>query len=124
MLFTPEQQARVRAEFRSFSVGNDETIEEIRGFHAATGYVLDPHTAVGVRAGRSLSSADVPMICLATAHPAKFPDAVRQATGRVPELPAHMADIYSRKERFEVIANDVTAVKQAVRARLARKVQA
>ncbi len=128
------------AVFTGYRLDDAGTIEEIRESLARTGQVLDPHTAIGVAGGRAAlcaanitdggsaaaarRDAAVPMVSLATAHPAKFPDAVKRATGRVPELPAHMADIYSRKERFEVIDNDVAAVKKAVRARLSRKVQA
>jgi threonine synthase len=101
------------------------TLDEIRDTLAATGEVLDPHSAIAVAGGRA-ASADpaVPMISLATAHPAKFPDAVKQATGRVPELPPHMADLYTRKENFAVIRNDVEAVKGAIRARLEQGAEA
>jgi threonine synthase len=87
LAFSAAEQRQVAAEFRSQSVDDAAIIDEIRTFHAATGYVLDPHTAVGVRAGRHLTSDGVPMICLATAHPAKFPDAVFQAIGRHPDRP-------------------------------------
>ncbi len=113
------------AMFTGYRLDDAGTIEEIRESLARTGQVLDPHSAIGVAGGRvARPDASVPMVSLATAHPAKFPDAVKQATGRVPELPPHMADIYSRKERFDVLKNDVAAVKAAIRARLAQKVQA
>ena len=113
------------AMFTGYRLDDAGTIEEIRDSLARTGQVLDPHSAIGVAGGRAArADASVPMVSLATAHPAKFPDAVKQATGCRPELPPHMADIYSRKERFDVLKNDVAAVKAAIRARLAQKVQA
>ena len=76
-----------------------QTRAEIRRTYEATGEVLDPHTAVGVAAARAARrDPDVPMICLATAHPAKFPDAVEQAIGIRPELPEHLADLFDRDE--------------------------
>ena len=61
------------------------------------------------------------MVSLATAHPAKFPDAVEQATGIRPPLPAHLADLMERTERFDVLANDLAAVQGFVRDRLAER---
>ena len=79
------------------------------------GQLIDPHTAVGVHAGRRrrLDPA-VPLITLATAHPAKFPDAVRHATGVTPPLPARLADLVRRRERFEVLPNDLAAVQRHI----------
>jgi threonine synthase len=54
---------------------------------------------------------DIPLVALATAHPAKFPDAVEKAIGVRPALPAHLADLFDRPERYEVVANDVDAVR-------------
>ena len=61
---------------------------------------------------------DTPMICLATAHPAKFPDAVEQATGQRPPLPDHLADLFERPERFATMADDVGTLKAYVRSHL------
>ncbi|MCM2265002.1 MAG: threonine synthase [Desulfuromonadales bacterium] len=114
MTFSTAEQHQVTGEFRSLSVDDASIIDEIRGFHAATGYVLDPHTAVGVRAGRTLATSDVPMICLATAHPAKFPDAVHQAIGRNPERPASLNGLEDRPRRCETIDAETGAIKQFV----------
>jgi threonine synthase len=111
---TAEERRQVAAEFRSLSVDDPAIIDEIRTFHAATGYVLDPHTAVGVRAGRTLASDDVPMICLATAHPAKFPDAVHQAIGRNPDRPASLDGLEERPRRCETIEAETAAIKEFV----------
>ena len=78
--------------------------------------LVDPHTAVGIgaaRAGRRPTPTS-PMVCLATAHPAKFPDAVEQATGIRPPLPDHLADLFDRAERYDVLPNDVEAVRAHV----------
>jgi threonine synthase len=112
--FSADERRQVAAEFRSQSVDDAAIIDEIRSFHAATGYVLDPHTAVGVRAGRSLASDGVPMICLATAHPAKFPEAVHRAIGRNPDRPASLAGLEERPRRCETIEADIAAVKEFV----------
>ena len=114
MSFTPDERRQVTGELRSLSVDDAGISDEIRSFHAATGYVLDPHTAVGVRAGRTLRTAGVPMICLATAHPAKFPDAVRQAIGRDPERPASLDGLEQRPRRCEVIDAETGAIKEYV----------
>jgi threonine synthase len=110
--FTEEEQATVHSEFVSLSVDNEQTIATIRDFHAATGYVLDPHTAVGVQAAKQLGQGDAPVICLATAHPAKFPDAVNQAIGRDPERPQSLDGLEERERRCERIAADKDKIKE------------
>ena len=107
-------QERVRADFASRSVNEEETIATIRDFHKLHGYVLDPHTAVGVKAGLAGREAGVPMICLATAHPAKFGAAVGRAIGHEPELPESLAALASKETRCEVIPAEVGAVQAFV----------
>ncbi len=109
--FTPEQVALIQDDFLALSVDNDQTLETIRAFHAETGYVLDPHTAVGVRAGRVLCPEGTPLVCLATAHPAKFDEAVIQATGSAPNRPESLDGIESRERRVEVIPAETPAVR-------------
>jgi len=110
--FSAAERREVAAEFCSLSVDDPAIIDEIRSFHAETGYVLDPHTAVGVRAGRRLSSDGVPMVCLATAHPAKFPDAVCRAIGRNPDRPASLDGLEERPRRCETIEASTALVKR------------
>jgi threonine synthase len=86
----------------------------IRDVHDVTGVLVDPHTAVGIGAARAARRGDGPMVALATAHPAKFPDAVEQATGIRPPLPARLADLFEREERYDVLPNDVDAVRAHV----------
>ena len=75
-------------------------------------YLLDPHTAIGVAAGRATRrSQATPMVCLATAHPAKFPEAALKAgQSSEPALPQHMTDLFEREERYHVINNDHSLV--------------
>lgn len=98
--------------FAAHASDDAHTLAVISGIYDACGYVLDPHTATGVAAAEALlASFTGPVITLATAHPAKFPDAVKQATGMHPALPHHLADLMTREERITPIANDVDAVK-------------
>lgn len=107
-------QERVRADFASRSVDEAETIDIIRDFYTLHGYVLDPHTAVGVKAGLAGREEGVPMICLATAHPAKFGAAVRRAIGHEPDLPSSLAALTDKETRCEVMAAEIGAVQSFV----------
>ncbi|MBB4040142.1 threonine synthase [Microvirga flocculans] len=115
----PEPLARIRAEFVAKAVSEADVAAEMAETYRATGYVLDPHSAVATRAGRAQLKADprVPVVALSTAHPAKFPDAVERATGVRPALPPHMADLMERKESFTVLPNDQAAVERFIRER-------
>jgi threonine synthase len=113
--------AAVTEVFDGASFDDDATRAEIRRTYEATGVVLDPHSAVGVAAARAgRRDPDVPMICLATAHPAKFPDAVEQAIGLRPELPAHLADLFDRTEACETQPADLAALQARIRELVAR----
>ncbi|WP_238184391.1 threonine synthase, partial [Methylobacterium trifolii] len=112
--------ATVRSEFDAAAVPEPDVMDEIARTHAATGMVLDPHSAIGVRAGRRLLERDpaTPVVALATAHPAKFADAVAKATGGLrPALPPHLADLMDRPERMTQVANDQAAVEALIRDR-------
>jgi threonine synthase len=111
--------AAIRADFDAFAVDEPATRGEIARTYRETGYILDPHSAVGVTAARNALAKDParPVIALGTAHPAKFPDAVMQATGIKPALPARLAAIMQGRERFDVLANDQTIVTDYIRAR-------
>jgi threonine synthase len=107
----------IRADF--FAATSDEiaTRETIRETYAKSGYLLDPHSAVGVNIGKRFVAGSTPMITLATAHPAKFPAAVRAAAGVEPPLPLWLADLYGRTERYEVLDNDPAGVEAFILAR-------
>ena len=78
--------------------------------------MVDPHTAVGIAAARTSSrEPGVPIVCVGTAHPAKFPEAVEQATGVRPSLPSRLADLLEREERMTVLPPDLHAVEAFVR---------
>jgi threonine synthase len=102
---------RAREMFDAASADEEQTAGTMADVFRATGELVDPHTAVGIRVGRArrLDPA-TPLVCLATAHPAKFPDAVRHATGITPGLPARMAELLRREERFAVLPNDLAEV--------------
>jgi threonine synthase len=111
--------ARIRADFDAQAVDEAAGADEIGATWREAGYLIDPHTAIGVRASRALLARrpDTPVVALATAHPAKFPEAVAAATGHRPALPAHLADLMDRPERFTVIPNDRAAVERFIRER-------
>jgi len=112
LVFSEAQIAEINQVFTSASVDNEQTLDTIRNFHAATGYVLDPHTATGVKAGKDLAGGDYPVICLATAHPAKFPDAVSRAIGKDPDRPASLDGLEKRNRRCELVKADMSTIKE------------
>ena len=103
---------KARELFASYRLDDDEMVEVIRQEYDNTEYLLDPHTAIGVAAARANKGAeDVPMICLATAHPAKFPEAVKKSGyPNDPALPHHMADLFEREEACQVLEKDLAEV--------------
>jgi threonine synthase len=115
---------RIRKEFAAEAVTEDAVVDEIGATWRDAEYLLDPHTAIGVRSARRLlkERPETPVVALATAHPSKFPEAVERATGMRPKLPPHLADLLDRKERFTVLPNDLAAVEAFIRAN-ARAVQ-
>ena len=107
LTLSPPRHARLRRFFSGARADDDQTLAMIARHYAATGELIDPHTAVGlVAAAAQRGDTAVPMITVATAHPAKFPDAVQKATGVRPELPPRLADLMQRPERVAVLAND------------------
>ena len=118
--FTLSQGAlqQLRETFASGRASEAETSATIASVYAKTGEILCPHSAVGVKVARE-QEVRTPMITLATAHPAKFPDAVEAATGIRPPLPNRMADLYERAERVTQVANDLAALEDLVRERRA-----
>jgi threonine synthase len=104
--------------FAACSLDDDETIEAIREVHRQTGVTVEPHTAIGIAAGRICrEDPRTPVIALGTAHPAKFPDAVERATGERPALPGALADLLERPERVTPLPNELAAVQSFVRER-------
>lgn len=120
--FTLSQGAltRLRDEFDSGRCSEAETFAAIKTWFEKTQEVLCPHSAIGVDVATRTRDTDVPMITLATAHPAKFPAAVEDACGIVPDLPIHMADLYDRSERITQVEHDLAAVQAIVYERITR----
>jgi threonine synthase len=113
---------RARQLFAAHRVDDAQTLDTIAATYRQTGLLIDPHTAVAVAAARAEMSEETttPMIALATAHPAKFPEAVERATGIRPPVPAALADIMERREHITVLPNDVAEVAGFLRSHAGR----
>jgi threonine synthase len=110
------RDAEALALFDGARLDDDGTLAEIARLLRETGELVDPHSAVGIAAGRvKAQETAVPLVALATAHPAKFPDAVERACGQRPALPPRLADLYERAERCVVLPNDLARVQDAIR---------
>jgi threonine synthase len=107
----------ISGSFRAARCDDAATTAEISRVYRSSGILVDPHTATATYAASRLGGAtpDVPVVTLATAHAAKFPDAVERATGIRPALPAHLADLLDRPERTATLANDLAMVEKFVR---------
>ncbi|MRG71199.1 threonine synthase [Alphaproteobacteria bacterium HT1-32] len=104
--------------FSAYRFDDNQTRDIIRDLYQRTGELLCPHSAIGVAAGRAgLEEDGATMVSLATAHPAKFPAAVEEASGIHPPLPPHLSDLFDREEKFTVLPNDIAAVSAFVTAR-------
>ena len=116
MVLSESALASARELFSSYRCDDAGMVEVIRSTYAESGYLLDPHTAIGLAAARECSNnPSTPMITLATAHPAKFPDAVKEAGyPEDPALPPHMVDLFDREEQYTVLDNDNQAVQQFI----------
>lgn len=111
-----EQWRRVRDCFDSATVDDDSTCEAIAEVYRQSGKLLDPHTAVGVKAARECNrNPAMPMVTLATAHPAKFSEAIAAAGLESPLLPEHLGDLFERRERYTVVGNDLSEVTEFIR---------
>ncbi len=113
--FSKEEIERVQKDFLAGSATEEETLDTIKSFYKEAGYLLDPHTAVGVKVGLE-KKGNYPLICLATAHYSKFPDAVEKAIGERVSLPEAIKRLYELPQRFEVLSADVNKVKEFLKA--------
>jgi threonine synthase len=102
--------------FHALALDDEDTKAEIRNLNTESQYLADPHSAIGIAAGRMFREPGIPMVAMATAHPAKFPDAMEQATGIRPALPPRLADLFDRPERYDIVAARLDAVEDRVRA--------
>ncbi|MDT0575248.1 threonine synthase [Croceicoccus sp. F390] len=118
MRLTPAQHQRAGALFTSARATGDEMDAAMRWAVETTGELVDPHTAIGLHAARSVAlPPHVPVVTLATAHPAKFAPAVKAATGIHPPLPDRLADLLEREERFDELPGDYDTVSRYIAAR-------
>lgn len=117
----------LQSEFDCGRLDDESAAAVIRSVQQRTGLLVDPHTAIGIGVAEQLADAgvlgdpSVPVVCLATAHPAKFPDAVQAAVGIRPGLPDHLGDLFERPESVEHCAADLDAVEALVRRAIAHR---
>ena len=112
----------MRKDFDAASAVEAEVAACIRRVKAESGYSLDPHTACGVVAAtKTAGRPETPVVVLATAHPAKFPDAIEAITGERPALPPRLAALMSEPERMAVLPNDLGAIKRFVDEQVGRR---
>ncbi|KZL18765.1 Threonine synthase [Pseudovibrio axinellae] len=104
----------IKQKFEAGRASEEETAQTIAETLKESGYLLDPHTAVAIHVAKSHSIDEIPMIVLSTAHPAKFPAAVENACGVNPDLPAHLSDLMTRTEKFDVLPADALEVAKFV----------
>jgi threonine synthase len=106
-----DKLAKARELFDSYAVDEDATIKIMQDVYEESGYLLDPHTAIGVKAGREVRrNKSIPMITLGTAHPVKFEEAVLRAGFDMPKLPHHLKDLMEREERMDVLPADLAEI--------------
>ena len=112
LVVSEAKHRQARADFSSHAVSEEQTVGTIRQVFEQSGYILDPHTAVGVAAARAVGAPDA--ICLATAHPAKFSEAVSSAISRRVPLPPPFEDLLERESRMAVLPADAEAIRSYV----------
>ena len=118
MSVEPDQYASwIAPMFRAHRIDDAKTLSVMKRMHHDHGMFVDPHTAVGIASAEHCAEPGMPTITLATAHPAKFPDAVKLATGVQPPLPEHLSDLMERAEQIVDLPNDLQAVEAFVAAR-------
>ena len=117
MQLEPAMRDQAAALFTSHRVDPDDMALAMRWAQDKTGHVIDPHSAIGLSAAQNADlDPSVPVVTLATAHPAKFPDAVERATGIRPALPRRVGDLFDREEKYTKLPGDYNAVKQFIMA--------
>ena len=111
----------LRARYAAYSVDDAETLATIKRVHDRTGRLVDPHTAVGLAAADKIEHRESrPVVVLSTAHAAKFPDALMQATGISCPLPERLHALYENEERATILPPDGAAIRTFIEARLPR----
>ena len=113
-----EVLARLRARYSAFAEDDAATIAAIKAVHENTGRIIDPHTAVAMAAARELGASPGPVVILSTAHPAKFPDAVRRAIGAPPPVPVRLQGLEKLPERVETLPKSLPLIRSFISSRL------
>ncbi|MBS1073608.1 threonine synthase [Gluconobacter sp. Dm-73] len=111
---------RMKDVFEGMTLTDEQNSEAMRLFYNESLYLADPHSAIGLAVGKRFQEPGIPMVAAATAHPAKFPDAVTSATGIHPKLPPHLSDLFERTERYECMDSQIAGLQDAVRAHIKR----
>jgi threonine synthase len=120
MVLSADMRKRA-AFFSSARADADDMAGAMRWAHEACGQIIDPHTAIGLHGARMADiSRDIPVVTLATAHPAKFRDAVEKATGSRPTLPGRIGNLFEREERFEILPGDYGKIRSYILSKAAR----
>ncbi len=109
-----ETLTAIRSDFQAGRADENEAAQTIRSLHEKNGYLLDPHTAIGVQVARRFAQGTTPMVVLGTAHPAKFPAAVQDASGVAPLLPDWLGDLMSREEKFVSLPSDLKMIEDHI----------
>ena len=116
---TDSQWQKARSIFSSHAVDDAMTCQVIKEVYGNSDLLVDPHTAIGIAAGRQCNEDPaIPMINLATAHPAKFSEAVTRAGLEVPPLPPHLDDLFEREEKYQVLDNNLQSVTNYIQSSL------
>ncbi len=104
----------LRKDFAALKANEDQVVATMKSCYLKSGYLIDPHTAVGVFVARGLKNSDRQMVSLSTAHPAKFPDAVKNATGVMPALPDFLADLFEKPEQYDILENEQKLIEKYI----------
>jgi threonine synthase len=111
LTLTPQMRSEAARLFTSTRIDAEDMAMAMRAAAEKSNMLIDPHTAIGLAAAHGADlPADVPVVTLATAHPAKFPDAVERATGQRPHLPLRIGDLFEREERYDVLPATLDAI--------------
>ena len=108
--------------FEGISLSDEETKASIKNIYNSTGELLDPHSVIGLMAGRKAKNInDNIIVSLATAHPAKFPDTVNKATSIYPNLPTHLSDLFDRDENFTELPNNIDTIRDYINKKISER---
>ena len=119
-LFDDKSIVSIKNNFLSESLNEKETLEEIKINYETNGLILDPHTAVGLGVVNKLGF-DKDCVILSTAHPCKFPEAIKQAIQKKEQLPEKLNYILDEKENFDIIENNLETVKNYIKNKITNK---